>query len=290
MTEASILPAAIATLANENALDDLHLFFKTLELWNTAPPPIYLLCTEAVKLWTRGKYQGQLYISTKLESYRNLSRKEMEMAPSKKELPNLFYDFTQEKCDLMDWALGSLPSQDLERGVLFCDADIFWLGPIPKIPKGKTLALSPHMIRAFDEVKYGRYNAGFLWTNSLEFPAIWREECKTSRFFEQAALETLAEKMDRELIYYFGSNVNYGWWRMFQGILTAEQKKKEWTIKRDPKEVHSGLYVQGEPVVCIHTHWNTTDFITGEFNNWIEYKLSLLKSQKKVGHILRLIK
>jgi hypothetical protein len=288
MSEHSILfkPAAIATLANENALDDLHLFFKTLELWNPVPPPVYLLCTESVKLWSRGKYQGSLHTCTKLEAYRSLSRREMEVMPSKKGLPNLFYDFTQEKCDLMDWALSSIDKTDEARGVLFCDADIFWLGPLPQIPEGYSLALSRHGIRDHDEAKFGKYNAGFLWTNMHEIPSLWREACKTSRFFEQAALETLAERTN---IYEFGSNINYGWWRMYQGTLSAEKKKAEWTIKRDPKEGHSGLCLQGEPVLCIHTHWKTDDFITREFNTWIRTKLALLKSQKRVAHLLRLV-
>ena len=285
MDSSSILaqPAAIATLANEHALQDLDILFYSLSLWNKSPPPIYLFCTETVQKKVANKYKGQLFVKTVLEPYKTMTRKEMEIAPSRKGLPNLFYDFTQEKCDLMKWTLQCLSEEDRKRGVLFCDADICWLGPMPLVDTTLSLGLSPHMIRKNDQYKFGIYNAGFLWMNDLTLPDLWRKACETSHFFEQAALEKLVTFNGT---FFFGSIFNYGWWRMYQSENTVDEQKSKWSIKRDPKETHSGLLVNSYPLACIHTHFQTDDSITKEFNKWILSKLTLLKSQKKVAQLL----
>jgi hypothetical protein len=283
-------PGAICTLANEHALRDLELFLKTLSLWNEKPPPIYLYCTKLVADALPGfKYAGKIHTKQLLQPYEGLSRATMEKSESKKGYPNLFYDFTLEKCALLEWALKSLSTGNKQRGVLFCDADLVWLGPVPKIPAGKQLALSHHCIRKADELKYGIYNAGCLWTNDPEMPSKWLEESKTSRFFEQAALEDLVLQYKDNQLYKFGQEVNYGWWRMFQSDDTPQEKQVDWTIKRDPQQAHSGLLVQGVPLVCIHTHFKTEDYVTNLFNTYVKTKLQILKSQEKVKQILKWI-
>jgi hypothetical protein len=293
MTDTSILfePAAIALLVNEKALDDLRLFFESLMIWNSNPPQIFVFCTEMIKIAIRQYYKGILHIKTVLEPYSFKTRKEMEGERSKRGLPNLFYDFTQEKCDLLGWALESLSESERERGVLFCDADLFWTASIPKIPKGKTLALSPHYIRKHDEEKFGRYNAGLLWTNDFTVPTSWKKACKTSRFFEQAALEDLVKETYEDQIYLFGPQHNYGWWRLFQATQHPDQQKASWTIKRDKEEKHSGLLVDKEVLTCVHTHFKTDDFVTKEFNKWFLQQLQKVSgNQSKVKNLLRKIK
>jgi hypothetical protein len=278
-------PAALATLANYHALDDLRIFFQSLQLWNT--PTVYLFCTNHVKEALRSfGYKGTIQVLVGLEVYEGLTRQQMETRPSRKGFPNLFYDFTQEKCALMEWALNSLSEVDKPRGVLFCDADLCWLGPIPEQLPWKHLGLSPHEIRQGDEDRYGKYNAGWLWMNSLDLVGAWRLACRTSTFFEQKALETLVD--DKTFVY--GSHINYGWWRMFQGKTSAEELQKLWSIRRDPDQKHSGLLVQGEPLVCIHTHWKTTDLTTREFNKWVATRLSLVRQQSKIKQLLTILK
>lgn len=291
MSTPSILfePAAIAILANENALDDLKLFFESLSIWNKKLPSIYMFCTKVVDLWSRGRYGGMLYTKTVLEPYRLKTRKEMEFEPSQKGLPNLFYDFTQEKCDLVKWALEGLEENERKKGVLFCDVDLFWTAPIPKIPDGKSLALSPHFIRKHDEERFGKYNAGLLWTNDLSIPEIWKKACNTSRFFEQAALEEVEEKLSEHSIYFFGPQHNFGWWRLFQGIHSPDKEKERWSIHRDKEGNHSGLLVDKEILTCVHTHFKTDDFVTKEFNKWFVGQLNKVSSQPKVKALFKKI-
>jgi hypothetical protein len=290
-TDQSILfrPAAIATLANEKALFDIRLFCKSLQVWSESPPPIYLLCSTEVAnqvKQTNLDYTGRIYTQIGLDAYASLTREDMESKPSRKGLSNLFHDFTQEKCGLMEWALGSLSTDEQPRGVLFCDADIFWLGPLPLLPKGPTLALSQHMIRKEDEAKYGEYNAGFLWTNDTTMPAAWKSACRSSRFFEQAALEDLADALPEEKLYLFPIQCNYGWWRMMQSDQSAQQQQSEWTLAKQPSQQNSGIYVRGQPLVCIHTHLVTNDLSTRNFNIFIKKQLEVCKNRNPKAFIL----
>lgn len=266
------VPNAVATLANKHALDDLKLLFKTLELWNTPAPRVFLYCSTDV-LKTLPPYSGEVITQVTLDAYANYTRAQMERMPSKKGLQNLFHDFTQEKCGLMKWALESLNDEDRLRGVLFCDADIFWLGPLPSIPIQATLALSQHMIRKEDEAKYGEYNAGFLWTNDLTMPAAWQRACATSRFFEQAALEDLADATPDTKLYCFPEQCNYGWWRIYQNadrsLSVRDWNQFGWSYGSALDTSHSGILVKGQPLLCVHTHWKTNDPITTLFNGML---------------------
>jgi hypothetical protein len=268
-------PKAIAILVNENAIHDLKIFMDTLKLWNTTLPVLYAYTTSSITL----EYPGTLYTKPALDIYQNLSRQQMEAKPSQQGLSNFFHDFTVEKCSLMEWAIGHHGA-----GVLFCDADICWFGPLPSIPEGTILALSRHEIFPRDEKRFGTFNAGFLYMNSLEVVETWLKESLVSDFFEQLSLDVVAKTYPH---YSFGSHINYGWWRMFQ-VESPEQRKADWSIHRTDNT--SGLCVKGEQVVCIHTHWKTTDYVTIQFNKWILKKLTLLKKQKKVAELLRKLK
>ena len=254
-------------------------------------PTVFIYCCSKVKDYLDKKqpYKGKIQYKVVLEKYTDLTRQQMERLPSTKGLSNLFHDFTQEKCDLMEWALQSLPDDQKEKGVLFCDADICWLGPLPDLTVGKTLGLSPHMIRHEDSLLYGTYNAGFIWTNQDQMPLRWRNACKTSRFFEQAALEDLEDSTPENEVYIFGQEYNYGWWRMFQSSNPYEVQQKAWKIHRDTNQSHSGLCVNEVPVRCIHTHWKTKDHTTNQFNIWILDKLTLLKKQSNIRSLVEIL-
>jgi hypothetical protein len=265
-------PNAVATLANKHALDDLKLLFKTIEIWNESPPTMYIYCSSDV-LNSMPPYAGKVIPKVTLDAYANYTRAQMENKPSKCGLKNLFHDFTQEKCGLMKWALESLSDEDRIKGVLFCDADIFWLGPLPMIPIQATLGLSQHGIRKEDEAKFGEYNAGFLWTNDLTMPAAWKKACTTSRFFEQAALEDLADATPEDKLYLFPEQYNYGWWRIYQNVdpslSVRDWSQFGWSFRQELCTDDSGILVKDVPLACVHTHWKTTDAITNLFNNML---------------------
>lgn len=272
---------AIATLVNEFAMTDLKVLLYTLELWNTPAPTIYIFADKkSVPLIKAISYSGKVYIKEDaLNAYTGLNRRTMESRQGRI-FKTLFADFTAEKTALMEWALETEP-----EGVLFCDADICHLAALPTLPDGTELALSPHMIRKSDTALYGIYNAGYLWFKNPAIASRWRELCKTSRFFEQGCLEELAEGLQ---LYEFPIQVNYGWWRMWQGERSVPTLQEEWGIFRSPAS--SGITVQKQPLQSIHTHWaEKSDKATAEFNGWVLARLARLSSVNKTQNLIKFL-
>lgn len=273
---------SIATLVNEFAIDDLKVLLFTLQLWNAKPPTVYIFSdTASAPAIAAIKYSGTVVVKEDaLNAYTGLNRRAME---SRRDIrgKSMFAEFTEEKTGLMEWALRLSDG----TGVLFCDADICHLGPLPEIPDGTELALSPHMIRKSDTDRFGIYNAGFLWFREPAVAVKWRELCATSRFFEQACLEELA--IDYKL-YQFPIQVNYGWWRLWQGDQSPLTLQADWGIHRS--ESTSGIAVNKLPLLSIHTHWSEkSDRATYEFNMWVLEKLRKLVSVKKTAALVKFL-
>lgn len=272
--KSEITPSLIATLATGPALVDLKILLGSLSLFNPlAPPTVYLYCDEAIaSVLDPSRYAGKLVIREALNAYSGLSRATMERAPSRTH-PNLWFEFMAQKLELLYWTFQSEPLLSSERGVLFCDADICFFAPLPQIPKGAVAALSPHGIRASDEARYGRYNGGFFWFFDESLIHIWKEACSLEmRFYEQAALEVVAEKVKKtpNSLYEFSRAQNYGWWRLWQGEAHPEKTKEEWTMNRRKFESASGILIGGEALGSVHTHFaEKRDTATVSYNGWL---------------------
>lgn len=274
-----IKPSLIATLATGSAIEDLRILLGSLAIFNAIPPTVYLFCDSATVTKVRAlKYPGRLVTNEVLEAYAGLTRKEMERMPSTGgTYPNLWFQFMAEKLNLLDWVFATEPRLAAEVGVLFCDADICFCAPLPLVPGGTVIGLSPHMIRSVDEARYGAYNGGFLWMSDGSLVDTWRRACVSDpRFFEQACLETVAAEVVRVTgavgLYTFPVTQNYGWWRLWQGRESAEQLKQTWTMNRKVMETASGILIGGEPLGSIHTHFvgpGAADYSTRAYNEWV---------------------
>jgi hypothetical protein len=263
MTE-TFTPSHIATLATRAAIDDLRILLKSLEFWNTPKPPtVHLFCDAAVSsILPSFNYKGAVVVKECLNEYTQLNRAAMERIPGKK-YKNLFFDFVCEKLTLLDWVFETTPDVS---GVLFCDADICFLAPLFSIPTGTELAVSPHMIREMDELRYGIYNAGMIWVKSPAIVSIWREECATSKFYEQLPIEFMVERVTN--VYQIPVTENYGWWRLWQGRRPAAELQARWGMNRTIGG--SGITVGGAALGSVHTHFGETrDAATVEYNRWV---------------------
>lgn len=271
-------PAAIATLATVGAKEDLQLLLGTLALWNTPAPPVYLFCDSAVAAAVAAfKYPGPLYIREDLNRYSGLVRSTMEKTKGSR-YPTLWMDFMTEKIRLLEWIFEEAEKEAKGFGVLFCDADICFTGPLPLFPLDAAVALSPHEIRGSDEAKYGRYNGGMLWIRDPVYLNIWSTACTRARFYEQSALEEVADAASaKDALLLFPKTQNYGWWRLFQGEAPFETLKAEWGLFR--AEGTSGITVLGTPLGSVHTHFGeTTDIATTLYNQFIIGHLRKLKT------------
>jgi len=272
----------LATLCTQECLEDLKIFFFTLQLWNTDLPKVYLYCdTEVANYITTIKpYAGPIQLNVVLSKYSGMSRAVMEKLPGIK-YKSLFWDFVVEKTHLLDWVLIH------ESSVLFCDADICFMGPLPSISNTIKLGVSRHNIRSYDEQRYGIYNAGYIYTSDKSLPAVWRTLCSTSSFFEQGCIEELVKEYCDSYIV-FPNTVNYGWWRLLQGKQSVETIKSTWSINRNTSS--SGICIDGIELLSIHTHWKTHDPATLVFNNFVKDYLEKLKSVDATRKLLKFLK
>lgn len=254
---------AVCTLSTYNAIQDLKVFLFTLNLFNATKPIVYLLCDSktAEYLKTNDLYSGPLHIDTGLDRYGTVSRKLMT-GQRGYIYKTLWEDFMMEKATVIDNAF------EKEDAVFFFDSDICFMGPLPEVPTTAKIAVSPHMIKPRDEERYGKFNAGFMWTNDKSVPNLWRQASKTSRFFDQAALEDVVKNYTPESVHEFSVQNNYGWWRMFQSTELSTTLQKKWSIFRFDNTV--GIRVDNSPLLSIHTHWSeTVDLVTKHYNLWV---------------------
>ena len=262
---------AIATLANTNCLDDLKIFLQTLQLFNDTLPDIYLYCDTYIDIIDLTQfYKGRIYKKVALDEYDKLTREQMEKTKGTI-FKTQWEDFMCEKMNLLEWTHSH--EHETSDRVLLCDSDICFMGPLPSIPDKYELGLSRHEIRTFDEIRFGLYNGGFVFSGSKDIPKRWREATHTSRYFEQAALEDLTKDFKP---YFFPIQNNYGWWRLLQGKQSIDILKNTWSIKENI------IHVEGNPLLSIHTHFKTKDLATNLFNNFVK---SFIKNEKLKGII-----
>lgn len=154
------------------------------------------------------------------------------------------------------------------------------MGPLPtQTTAVAKIGVCPHMIKPRDEARFGKYNAGYVWTSDKTMPALWRKAAHTSYFYDQAALETITNdymKANPENVFTFPVQNNYGWWRMFQGVESPAELQGKWSFNRNTGQNISGLLVENSPLLSVHTHWETRDMVTMTFNHFVFKKLQIL--------------
>jgi len=268
----------IATLATGPAIGDLRVLLGTLALWNDMAPTVYMFCDKTIADAIPSiKYPGRLIFKEDLNQYTMMPRSQLERIPGVR-YKTRWMDFMTEKINLLEWIFEAEPEHSKRDGILFCDADICFMAPLPAFSENKTLALSPHEIRSADEDKYGKYNGGMLWMRDQTFLNIWREACNTARFYEQSALEEVAKYAERSLDL-MGKTQNYGWWRLLQGERSAQELQAEWSINRIKGANTPGILIGGQLLESVHTHFGEKrDSATVQYNMFIVSFLKKLRS------------
>jgi len=281
----------IATLATGPALEDLRVLLATVELFNPNPPTFYIYCDATIaNALAEVKYGGTLHLKDALSGYSVYDRRAMESMPGK-HFKTLWMDFMTEKINLLRWAM-----EHSKGPVLLCDADICFTGPLPSIPGAAKVGLSPHMIVERDEKRFGKYNGGYAWFSTVEYVEVWWNACATARYYEQSALEDVAQyavdKGGPEALYEFPQSHNYGWWRVWQGVKSSTELLKEWGVNRNKAAGASGICVNGVPLSSVHTHFfERIDVPTKQFNamivGWLRMLSQTHSPARKLLTILR---
>ena len=204
----------------------------------------------------------------KLDKYFGMNRRQMEQK-------GIWSEFQMMKAEVIDLALKE------DSDTLFLDADMVILDTIDDIDKSKQLGLSPHYIRKRDTDLYGYYNGGMLWTNQKTLKDDWIKFTKTSRYFDQASIEDLANKYS---FFVFGENYNFSWWRVAQSDIPPQSIISNISIK-DKK-----LHYKNQPMKIIHTHFHEKSNLTiRRFNHLMINLLTQIKDYKTLMIISRMI-
>ena len=191
------------------------------------------------------------------------------------EQKGIWSEFQMMKAEVIDLALKE------DSDTLFLDADMVILDTIDDIDKSKQLGLSPHYIRKRDTDLYGYYNGGMLWTNQKTLKDDWIKFTKTSRYFDQASIEDLANKYS---FFVFGENYNFSWWRVAQSEIPPQSIISFISVRNNK------LHYKNKPLKIIHTHFHEMSNGTiRQFNQLMINLLTQIKDYKTLMIISRMI-
>ena len=260
-------PSSFSVICTISSAHELKGLLLSLSIFH-AGVNVYIIGDNETKLYIENMCQYKnLTIHIKwfveLDKYTNMNRSMMEKE-------GIFTEFLNNKANVIKKAL------DYEKDTLLLDCDIIITDVIDNIDETASLGVSPHFIKKqyIDEVGY--YNAGMLWTNTMEVVNDWIEFNKTSRYFEQASIEELVKKYK---YFEFGENYNLQCWRYLLSDEPCEKIKSYITSIENDK-----LYYKNGPLKCVHTHFLDRRF--GEFNNIIIQHLQ----NAKMYNIIDIIK
>jgi hypothetical protein len=275
--------AAIVTLATgPNAVKDLRFLLWSLEhVYKDACPDVYILTdTDTSKLIP--SYKGNMCLKIALDGYTGLNRQQMEKMKGVR-FQTKWTDFMCEKIVALQW---TFEKTQTDKGLWFLDADIMLFDTLPELPEGTDVALAPHYICARDEGKYGRYNGGFLWLRGPESLRVWLDATHTSRFYEQAALESVAAAA--KYLYEIPIQHNFGWWRLWQSSQPSDEMSRRFGYGRNLSGI--GLTFDGKPLGSVHTHWyEKSDPHTHRFNEFIRARLQKIRAHKPAAEFAQYI-
>lgn len=209
----------------------------------------------------------KLQWSILLDKYSDLDRQTMERE-------NTWATFQMFKATAIQEALHNYPD------TLFLDSDIIVTGTIEDIDTSKALGVSPHYMKKEATDKYGYYNGGMLWTNHKGVPNDWMEFTKTSRYYDQASIEDLAQKYSH---FCFGENYNIQGWRIYHHPDGPDDFAKNFGYNDKPRNV----FYKNVPVKCIHTHLRDKTF--EQFNQLLIRHFQMAKMHNVLAIIFRVI-
>lgn len=259
------IPSSFCTICTDSCKQELVGFLLSLSLYHPNEP-VYVMCDtgskqEILNMSIQPKLDIHWFVE--LDKYTGLDRNEMTKR-------GIWSDFQMAKAQVIQKALEDYPD------TLFLDSDTIILDVLDGIDHTKTLGVSPQFIRKVDVDRTGYYNGGMLWTCDKALPQKWIEYTKTSRYFDQASIEDLADEygvhgsggfgINNECRgFEFGENYNLQTWRFRLGLETREQiveniKIEERTSENEGRSLAIYYRNASQPLKFIHTHFNKPDF------------------------------
>ena len=255
-----MIPSSFATLATKSCAFELVGLLLSLSLFHPRAK-IFIMCDSVTKKKiSEMTPQPNLKIiwEVALNKYTDLNRNLMEQQ-------GIFTDFLASKSKIMLRALKE------SKDVLFLDSDIIVMNTLKGVKDKRKLGVSRQFVNDKILRETGEFNAGMIWTNSVDVCRDWIKYSKSSRYFEQAAIENLVEKYS---YFEFGEEYNVQCWRYYLNP-NPETEPFEKNISIGPDNM---LLYKNEPFRCIHTHLRDDRFTA--FNSLIISYLNKTKNYR----------
>lgn len=253
-------PSSFCTICTSTCKQELIGFLLSLSIHHP-DADVYVMCDkgsqqEILSMSIQPKLCIHWYIE--LDKYTGLNRQQMTQQ-------GIWSDFQMAKAQIIQRTL------EEQEDTLFLDSDIIVLDVLNGIDKSKLLGVSPQFIQQKNVKQVGYYNGGVLWTRDKELPQKWIEYTQTSRYFDQASIEDLAEEygvhgsggfgIDKENRgFEFGEHYNLQTWRFRLGLESEEQIKKNIIVEEGTGSRQIYYRTREQPLKFIHTHFNKPDF------------------------------
>lgn len=244
---------SISTLVTEPLAGELLVLVKSLRLAGIDLPLFVLTDSATARIILDRLPDPNIQVITGLDVYTGKSREEMVKM-------RIWDQFMLEKTRVIQAALEQFPD------TLFVDCDLVFLHPLPPLAwEGRSVALSPHHIIKRDEIRFGRFNAGYLAVRDTAFLDWWGKAThEISGYHEQECL-THAHK------YFPVAEIpvqqNFGWWRLDQSG-EREARLARFTAGNE------GIFYDQKPLISVHTHILSRDPRFEGFNHLILQLLS----------------
>lgn len=261
-------PTSFCTVATKASSCELFALLLSIGIHHPQVK-VFVMCDSYTKNYIKTvtpKPNVRIHWRTTLDQYTDLDRKSMEEQ-------GIFLKFLMNKMNIMKFALYHVSD------TLFLDSDIILFSPITEIDKNRHLGVSKQYLVKESLEETGYYNAGMIWTNTLQVCEDWKSYSKKSRYFEQACIEKLVSKYP---VFSFSEECNIQSWRYYFNNETGVSLESYFSSS------HNGsITYKGKEVVCIHTHFK--DKRHTSFNDLIVKHVVSAKRYKELLIISRII-
>jgi hypothetical protein len=260
------VPNSFCCISTNKCKDELIGMLLSLSLHHPNAKVICMIDTETNDALNNctPKINLDLDIIINLDNYSGKNRAQMEKE-------NIFGEFLMAKANVIEEAVKKYGDS------MMLDTDMIILNKL-YVNKEKDIGVSPHYIVKKDTDIYGYYNSGLIWSKKIEMGEDWKQFNKTSRFFEQAAVEDLVKKYS---YFEFDKSYNFSWWRVGQAEETPQQVIDHLSVK------NNRIYFDKMPLKIVHTHFNSNEYAS--FNNLIKSLLVKANAYKELAIIDRVI-
>jgi len=260
-------PSSFCTICTSPCAFELKGLLLSLSLYHTDETIYIMSDSKTQKSIEEMTPQPRLNIKwfIELDEYDGMNRMIMEKQ-------KIFGKFLKNKMEIMRYCLNDF------NDTLLLDSDIIILGELNDIDNNKEVGLSPQFIKQVNIDETGYYNAGCLWTKSVNIVDEWINNINN----EHSCPEQInMDKLTKYPYFEFGDNYNLQCWRLY---LSPEGPMKISSYLSSDKGI---VMYKDKPLKFIHTHFLDRRF--DRFNNILLNHISNAKLYKILLIIFRVI-